>query len=77
MSTSSGPMLPGFWKCVKCGTPNPVTVYISACVACGFPRPPAGFESRAGGPPPPEPGPRPGGRSRALMVAVASYGLVL
>ncbi len=77
MPTSSGPMIPGFWKCVKCGTPNPGTVYITSCIGCGFPRPAPGFEAMTGVPPAPPPSPRRGGRSRALMVAVASYGLVL
>ena len=39
---------PGFWKCVKCRTPNPGTVYITSCIACGFPRPAPGFESLSG-----------------------------
>jgi vancomycin resistance protein VanJ len=68
---------PGFWKCVKCGTPNPGTVYITACVACGFPRPAPGFESLSGEQPRAEARPRGKPRPRALMTIVAVYGLVL
>lgn len=78
MPTSAGPITPGFWHCLKCGTPNPGTLYITACVACGYPRPPAGFEEggRAGT------GRKPaetivGIRWPRLLVAVAAYGLVL
>src|SRR5947209_18414747 len=68
---------PGFWKCAKCRTPNPGTLYITSCIACGFPRPAPGFESLSGEAPEPEPHRHRRTRSRALMVVVAGYGLVL
>ncbi|HEY2157079.1 MAG TPA: endonuclease/exonuclease/phosphatase family protein [Isosphaeraceae bacterium] len=77
MPTPAAPTSPGFWRCLKCGTPNPGTLYITACIACGYPRPPAGFEER------PDAASRPAavrhGRvpSPGLLVAVAAYGLVL
>ncbi len=27
-----------FWRCGRCGTPNPLTSYLPQCVACGAPR---------------------------------------
>jgi endonuclease/exonuclease/phosphatase family metal-dependent hydrolase len=76
MPTTHAPTNPGFWRCVKCGTPNPATLYLTTCVGCGFPRPAPGFESRADAPrdqaaPPPVP------PSHTLLAAVAGYGLVL
>ncbi len=68
---------PGFWKCVKCRTPNPGTVYISSCIACGFPRPAPGFESLSGEAPKPDVHRHRKPRSRVLMAIVAGYGLVL
>jgi vancomycin resistance protein VanJ len=30
---------PGFWRCRKCGTPNPRAVYLTKCLGCGQPIP--------------------------------------
>ncbi len=78
MPTSAGPTTPGFWRCLKCGTPNPGTLYITACIACGYPRPPAGLED-GGRPTTEQKGTEPARRARRprLLVAVAAYGLVL
>ncbi len=77
MQTSAGPTSPGFWRCLKCGTPNPGTLYITACIACGFPRPAPGFEERAEGASRPQAARAGGLRSPRLLAAVAAYGLVL
>ena len=77
MPTPSGPTIPGFWKCLKCGTPNPGTIYLTACIGCGFPRPAPGFEAMDSRPSTPDASPRRVGFPRGLLVAVASYGLVL
>jgi endonuclease/exonuclease/phosphatase (EEP) superfamily protein YafD len=69
---------PGFWRCLKCGTPNPSTLYLTSCVACGYPRPAPGFEARAEGREAKvEPARRIGRRPSALLSAVAGYGLLL
>lgn len=77
MPTPASPTSPGFWKCLKCGTPNPGTLYITHCIACGYPRPAPGFEERAAGTASPPPMPTGRRRPVGLMVATASYGLVL
>jgi vancomycin resistance protein VanJ len=77
MPTPAAPPSPGFWRCMKCGTPNPWTLYITACVACGYPRPVPGFEERPDAPSRPETGPRGRLRSPRLLVSVAAYGLLL
>jgi endonuclease/exonuclease/phosphatase family metal-dependent hydrolase len=77
MPTPAAPPSPGFWRCLKCGTPNPGTLYITACVACGYPRPAPGFEEEPGAVSRPEPEHRGAFRSPRLLVSVAAYGLVL
>ncbi len=77
MPTTAAPPGPGFWRCSKCGTPNPGTLYITACVACGFPRPAPGFEESPHVRSRPDPGARGRFRSPRLVAAVAAYGLVL
>jgi endonuclease/exonuclease/phosphatase (EEP) superfamily protein YafD len=68
----------GFWHCLKCGTPNPSTLYITACIACGYPRPAPGFEARAEGREAKVEAARHGGRRPlALISTVAGYGLLL
>jgi vancomycin resistance protein VanJ len=37
----------GFWRCDRCGTPNPSATYVSTCLGCGSPRPPRGAETNA------------------------------
>lgn len=76
MPTTHGPTHPGFWRCVKCGTPNPATLYLTSCIACGFPRPAPGFESQADAPRGPAPAPSPS-PPHALLAAVVGYGLVI
>ena len=36
MSRADAPV--AFWRCEKCGTPNPQAGYLTHCVACGTPR---------------------------------------
>lgn len=80
MPSPDSPTVPGFWRCLKCGTPNPGTLYLRTCVACGYPRPAPGFEAGPG-PGSIRPTTRARGRGRlrspALTIAVAAYGLVL
>jgi vancomycin resistance protein VanJ len=38
MPRSEIPTNPGFWRCLKCGTPNPWAIYLTECMGCGTPR---------------------------------------
>ena len=66
----------GFWRCDRCGTPNPSAPYVLTCLGCGSPRPPGGTETKAttfDATPK-----RSGTRSRIwLHVSVAAYGVVV
>ena len=38
MSSTTRPSNSAFWRCDRCGTPNPSASYVMACLGCGSPR---------------------------------------
>ena len=75
MAPTTPETAPGFWRCGRCGTPNPRAAYLTRCIGCGRPVPPESLVAPE--PPPPTKHQAPKGRARRTSIASGLYAALI